>query len=599
MFEQEINETIQRITRDVLQDKTLIPLVEILEKPSISNRFKAFFETEVHWWIYTESLSRKRDRRFDFSHPEIASLLSYLEQIQAKHAQFERDDFLSVLDKGVKLSYNYICRPQTTLKWYVFRGEPTKPLGETMLRMNAFRDYPYFKTVFTDWVDRKREERPTFDSISAREFERIIRRIDDQILLSCTIEELRDIIYPLFDFIGKGEARSVPIDALIVYFDDKHIARLVEFLEKKREQQSHVTLESFSHLIEELLSSADDELEADFSSVYQNDTLDAVVREHLQESDAREEEVMEAVNGIKGESPSSPVQQGQPEEEEAALPPEEEGEEVVVDESPSEMEPERESIRSDNDEAESLVPNSDQLPLEENEPESESEAVQRASDEFFIGLRPLDDDDVEPGDVGVVELEEDDELDTATDQIIDILVEPENGGQIIVGERHEFELGGGYSSESVEEKETSQTVASDDEVIEKSIPSEPEVVEARDEEIAENGDEVDDGLIEEGQVDTDEGTVEDDGPPTAQNLSDIRVHIDAMLERKVIKKIFARNRGQYEETLEALNKAGSWRDASKVLDELFIRFDVDPYSRTAIRFTDAIYGRYLTTVSGI
>ena len=282
MFEQEINETIQRITRDVLQDKTLISLIDILEEPQIPNRFKAFFETEVHWWVYTDDLTRRRDRRFDFAHPEISSLLNYLEQIQVKHARFERDEFLSVLDKAVKLSYNYICRPQTTLKWYIFRGEPTKSLGETLLRLNAFTDYPYFRTVFTDWVDRKREERPTFDSISAREFERISRRIDDQILLSSSVDELLEIMNPLFDFVGKGEGRSVPIDALIVFFDDKHIGKLVEFLEKEKERRSHVTPESFVLLMDELLSSAEEEPDVDFSTVYQDDALDAVVRDHLQ-----------------------------------------------------------------------------------------------------------------------------------------------------------------------------------------------------------------------------------------------------------------------------------------------------------------------------
>ena len=556
MFEQEINETIQRITRDVLQDKTLIPLVEILKEPLISNRFKAFFETEAHWWIYTETLSRKRDRRFDFSHPEIASLLSYLEQIQAKHAQFEREDFLSVLDGGVKLTYNYVCRPQTTLKWYVFRGEPTKPLGETLLRMNAFVDYPYFRTVFTDWVDRKREERPTFDSISAREFERIIRRIDDQILLSCTIEELLEIISPLFDFIGKGEARSVPIDALIVYFDDKHIAKLVEFLERVKEQKTHVTLESFEDLMEELLNSAHEEPEADFSSVYQDDALDEVVREHLQGDGVHEGEVMEAVQEVESVMVSSSEQL------------EVESEDVVEVENDDEA---PEPIEKNNTEKEQTN-EPDEASAEPGYIEEQLEE-EDDGDSFFIGLTPLD-DETESEELVSIE-PDDDELETATEPIIDILIEPANDEQIIVGEKHDFTFGDAYQS-----KEENVEVAVSEEESE-------QITEVELEEKSEGGDEDKPDHIEEGSVDEDE--------TPRPELDDVSLHIDAMLERKVVKKIFARNRESYEGTLEELNNASSWRDASKVLDELFIRFDVDPYSRTAIRFTDAIYGRYLAT----
>ena len=61
----------------------------------------------------------------------------------------------------------------------------------------------------------------------------------------------------------------------------------------------------------------------------------------------------------------------------------------------------------------------------------------------------------------------------------------------------------------------------------------------------------------------------------------------------MVKKIFQKNRAEYDAALDRINSAPTWRLASQVLDELFIRYDVDPYSRTAIRFTDSVYGRYL------
>ena len=66
-----------------------------------------------------------------------------------------------------------------------------------------------------------------------------------------------------------------------------------------------------------------------------------------------------------------------------------------------------------------------------------------------------------------------------------------------------------------------------------------------------------------------------------------------MLERKVVKKIFAKNREAYEAALEQVNAVTTWREASQILDEIFNRHGVAPYSRTAIRFTDSVYGRFL------
>ena len=583
MFEQEINETIQRITRDVLQDKTLISLTDILNDPAIPNRFKAFFETEVHWWIYTDSLTRKRDRRFDFSHPEIASLLNYLEQIQVKHARYERDEFLSVLDRAVKLSYNYICRPQTTLKWYVFRGEPTKSLGETLLRMNAFVDYPYFRTVFIDWVDRKREERPTFDSISAREFERIIRRIDDQILLSFTIDDLLEIMAPLFDFIGKGEAKSVPIDALIVFFDDKHIGKLVEFLEKEKESKTHVTPDSFAVLMDELLNNAEEERDIDFSTVYQEDALDDVVRDHLQGADVPTTTSGEEATASSAQL-STTTAPPQPERSEELQ--EEVETETSTPAPPSSSFKVEKSESVEEEESRTAPKKTSAFLLSEEESKDKSEKQEETKD-FFIGLEDLREE--EPEEMLTDEVSSDDEnVKTTHDPIIDILIEPAEDEQIIVGEHNIFSESDEKRTEEGDEEEEND--AEDQPETREEEVEEPE---KQEEEIAEE---------EEGEPeDSEEGQEEEeqkDEEESAADLDDVRLHIDAMLERKVVKKIFGRDREEYEQTLESLNDATSWREASRVLDELFIRFDVDPYSRTAIRFTDAVYGRYLTPVSG-
>jgi hypothetical protein len=560
MFERVIAQTIQRITSETLQERPSISLIEILEDERIPARLKPFFETEVHWWLYNENLARAANKRFNYEHPELASLLNYLEQVQFRHARFEREDFLTVLDSAVKLTYNFLCRPRTTLKWYIFRGQPVRPLQEVMLRFGAFSDYDYFRNVFAEWVERKQHERPTFDGISSTEFERIIRRIDDQILLNCTVEDLLGIIYPIFEFIGEGGEMVVPIDALIIFFDDKNIKRLVDHLERARELGRDVVgRDDFVSLLDELLSSADDEPETDFSNVYQNDELDDVVRRHLN-YDGRPSE---------DEPPAMPEASAVPQTstlpEAPAMP-----EPAVMPEPVAMPEPAAMADASATPEP-SDAPDSPTMPVTSPLPDSTENPIATSQ-------LPVED-------------------------LPQIVREPE------------VELSNEAAPPWIEEEAVEQPAASEPEAsttpeLQSIPPSTEDAAKDQAQPQPEPPAPHDDAPAPEpapGTIGAEIPSVPSVPPELHLNgrlagtyqsapegeLEDVRRFIDPLLERKVVKRVFQKSREEYEAALENLNAADTWRAASKVLDELFVRFEVDPYSRTAIRFTDSVYGRYL------
>ncbi|MBC8144589.1 MAG: hypothetical protein H7X80_03325 [bacterium] len=535
MFERVITQTIQRISSEVLRDRQSVPLTEILDDDRIPTRFKPFFATEVRWWLYNDVLARGVNKRFDFSHPELSALLDYLEQVMFRHARFEHDEFVSTLDGAVKLTYNYLCRPQTTLKWYIFRGQPVKPLSEVMLRFESFLDYEYIGNVFAEWVERKVSERATFEAISATEFERIIRRIDDQILLSCTVDELLALLDPIFDFIGEGVEENVPLDALIIFFDDKNITRLVEHLDRYRTPNAMISRERFVEILDELLTSADENPEADFSSVYQNDELDDIVRHHLEAEDSVRE------------APPEPERR-EPERRE-----------------PEHREPERrepERREPERREPEPIEPERrEPEPTEPERREPEPTEPERRDPE------PIEPERIEAASVDVDQAIGNDLAPQAIDRNDD--VSATTPIEYVAVESHEIasaEIAApviARGSENVRSRPTEPVRSRAADTPRTHVASTPVVTEA---------------------------AAETDG--TAQ-VADIPTDLDPMLERKVLKKIFDRDRVAFDETMQKLSSAETWRHASTILDELFIRFDVDPYSRTAQRFTDIIYTRYL------
>lgn len=629
MFERVIAQTIQKITAETLQERSLIPLADILQDPRIPARIKPFFETEVHWWLYNEHLARAANKRFEYSHPELASLLNYLEQVQIRHARFEREEFISVLDSGVKLTYNYLCRPQTTLKWYIFRGQPVKPLDEVMLRFSAFVDYEYFRTVFIEWVDRKRAERPTFDAISATEFERVIRRTDDQILLNCTVEDLLEMMRPLFEFIGEGDEQKVPVDALVIFFDDKNIKRLVDQLEAYRDRGgADVGREGFVALLDELLSMADDEPETDFSEVYQNDELDDVVRQHLQQGQRGAAGIAGIPEPFLEQQPAPPVMQSvlEPAYQEPAR--QEPQRPEPVQPAPPVMQPAPEPVRENPAYQAPFAPQQEPAAAHPEPgttgamPESlagwsRPEPEAGISDDeghllgaFGAGQFSLKEDgnDPAPADVPAGD-DEDDEVDferLANDSPEPATPEPVAGARA--------DASGDLNDDEEEEEKDDD----DDDIVPSASFQEPPAAngvgaeENRAPVTAPVGDNPAHGnpVPQPGHNGATFADVPFAGPlpsageaapesarppaPVLPGMPDVRRFIDLSLERKVLKKIFGKDRTGYETALDSLNAATNWRLASQVLDEIFIKYNVDPYSRTAIRFTDSIYGRYLS-----
>jgi len=590
MFEREINALIQQIGREVLRDRSTISLTDILHHEAIPARLKPFFETEVQWWLYNERLERGANKRFDFEAPELASLLNYLEQVQMRHARFEREEFQSVLDSAVKLTFNYLCRPQTTLRWYIFRGQPTKPLREVMLRFGAFSDYGYFFTVFSEWVDRKCAERPGFDAISSVEFERVTRRIDDQILLSCTVEDLLGIMTPLFEFIG-ADGRSIPLDALIIFFDDKNIRKLVDGLDlAKRRGIQGLTRDGFVQLLDEILSSNENEPEADFSSVYQNDELDEVVRLHLQgnvegegsglgdlaglgelEPESSSAAQYEAVQGVAesqpaASSPSLPQAQIEPP---AMRPP------VAAVELEPLMEAPVEEPSATQHTATPTVPQAEGLEQVELAAAGASAEAARLEEPPVLEEPLPDAATVEHADADgeddADDVFDDDELVKSGLSAPPIAVDDTDDGWL------DAETAA-FIAETV--PVAAETEEEDDEEVDLELP-EPVVMEP---------------LPVHGRISAiPSASVASVAAPsvTVRQLHPMRIVLEEGLERKVVKKIFRRNREEYRQAMERIGGAEDWTTASSILRETFARNEIDPYSRTAIRFTDTIYGRFV------
>ena len=91
--------------------------------------------------------------------------------------------------------------------------------------------------------------------------------------------------------------------------------------------------------------------------------------------------------------------------------------------------------------------------------------------------------------------------------------------------------------------------------------------------------------------DTSEDREEEEQEQETEELDlGLRDLIDSKMEKSFIKKLFDNNSKAYENLIEKLNKAESWREAKVLIDNELFKRDVDPFSREAIKLVDLVYG---------
>lgn len=78
----------------------------------------------------------------------------------------------------------------------------------------------------------------------------------------------------------------------------------------------------------------------------------------------------------------------------------------------------------------------------------------------------------------------------------------------------------------------------------------------------------------------------------AGQLADLKINIHPKQRKKFIKKVFHKKERQYEEIISSLNKTPNWKQASNMIDDFFMRENINPYSREALEFSDLVYTRY-------
>lgn len=263
MFEKEI-ERVRKALEQQLETRQPYTLLDsVLSNTAIHPSYRVYFKAEVQWWLHEERAIRSSNPRFDTTVHEVRQALEHIDLLYGKFARFDHEELLSTIEAATKTRLNFLCRPRTTLKWFVFRGEPTKPLYEILLRLNYLSDHDYLLDGIRSWAT-SRGDLSANEILSVVEFERIIEKVDNDAILDLSQEDFVKLLEPMYEFFAEVNPElppeTVPTEAVIIFLDDKGAVPLSQALERMlyREELRALTRKKFMEVIDTVIATIDE-----------------------------------------------------------------------------------------------------------------------------------------------------------------------------------------------------------------------------------------------------------------------------------------------------------------------------------------------------
>jgi hypothetical protein len=254
IFESDIISIINTVRAKTIGVEDGIVLKRVLTA-DIHPAIKAYFKAEVEKILSQERGLEHRSKRLPYSLPEAVSLQQRIDMLLVQNYHFGRQECESLLDESVHFQFNYLCRPQWTLLNFIV-GEQRRVASEIIeKRLRYCVDYRYFPEIIGRYiVDHGLAE------VTYEEFKSLLERIDREVMAQHSSLELAHMTRALFEFVESGkmepsaefEKQTLPVNAAVVFFDDKQRADIRTRLEFERDHNAlaRITADRLADIIE-------------------------------------------------------------------------------------------------------------------------------------------------------------------------------------------------------------------------------------------------------------------------------------------------------------------------------------------------------------
>ncbi len=248
MLERETEAIINTVTQRTLAGRESVTVKEILAA-EIPHAVKTFFRADVESMLGEELRAQHRTSRFNYQHPEVQSLQKQINSIVVLEYSFQRTEFMERLDESVHMLGNFLIRPQWTLLNALFEQDQNISASALTHLLRHFGPYEYLRDLITHYIRDK-----NVSSFTRNEFSSLLSRMDGEYIRRKAGGEMARVMSPVFDYfdypVNTG-AKSLPVNALIRYFEDKRLSTVISRLEGEASQgKQELALRELGELLE-------------------------------------------------------------------------------------------------------------------------------------------------------------------------------------------------------------------------------------------------------------------------------------------------------------------------------------------------------------
>ena len=262
IFETEIEIIMNGVRARTIGEAESIRLKEIL-KANLHPALKAYFKARVWQLLQQERLTEVRSKRFPYMLQEVLRLQEQIDLLLVYNYEFGQHDFSLMLDHAVHFQFNFLCRPQWTLLNFIFENQRRRPTSDIRRKLRYCVDYAYYAEIIKRYIEERGLAEMTYE-----EFSELVEKIDQEIVSRHTSVELALMTRPIIHFIESSQAAEVkplseatlPINAAIVFFEDKKLDDIKERLESERDGRglAEVSLRQLATIIEKVRTGSED-----------------------------------------------------------------------------------------------------------------------------------------------------------------------------------------------------------------------------------------------------------------------------------------------------------------------------------------------------
>lgn len=186
-----------------------------------------FIENDIKRWVRKTSSSIFDESKFQSLSDDVLTAIAH-------NAKIDDEKFDKLLTKSVQSTFNYITRPRTSLLWFTMGSENEASLNDLKEILDYFSDYDYLLSGIRERINVKDLD----DKITREDLIELIEDVDNDHVFNISPEQLVDLTNSLFSCYnfhgleGDEPNREVPLESIIIFFEDKGLGSFIEKLDE-------------------------------------------------------------------------------------------------------------------------------------------------------------------------------------------------------------------------------------------------------------------------------------------------------------------------------------------------------------------------------